>query len=1061
MWLTVPQNVVLFNTVIFLQKVLTGFWEENVMARLSDEIVTRIKQEVSLVRLAEAKGFDLKPHGKDYAIRCPFHADDNTPSLIISPDVNLFHCPACGAKGSPIDWVMKTEGVSTRHALELLANNLPHLAADKSKESEPKIIKHNTQQKLPSVLAQSADHQTALRQVIEYYHETLKQSPEALEYLEKRGLKNSELIDRFKLGYANRTLAYRLPQKNRQAGAEIRGQLQDIGILRESGHEHFNGCVVVPIMDGNGVITEVYGRKILGNRLRKGTAQHLYLPGKHEGVWNIEALKSNREIILCEALIDAMTLWCAGFRNVTASYGTAGFTDDHLSAFTQCGVERVLIAYDRDEAGNHAAEKLAKKLMEHGIDCFRVLLPKGMDVNEYALKMQPANKSLGLALRSAEWMGNGKKPAITTGQTTVVTESEMKAANQKNDTDILTPLAADQSLVKPSAQTNNETVVNVVNLDAEISNHEINIPLGKRHYRVRGLNKNLSYEQLKINLLIKQGEAFHVDTFDMYSARHRGAYIKQAAYELGVKEEVIKSDLGKVLLKLEELQDQIIKGTLAKQEKAPLMSDEEVKEALALLKHPALLDRILQDFTRAGVVGEETNKLVGYLAGVSRKMKQPLAILIQSTSAAGKTSLMDAVLNMMPEEERIQYSAMTGQSLYYMGEKDLKHKILAIAEEEGAENASYALKLLQSEGQVTIASTGKNATTGNLETQDYKVEGPVALFYTTTAIDIDEELKNRCITLSVDESREQTQAIHAQQRYQQTLEGILAGEQRQDIIKLHNNAQRLIRPLIVSNPYANHMTFLDDKTRTRRDHMKYLNLINVIALLHQYQREVKRTKNHKGQALEYIEVTLEDIEAANKLANEVLGRTLDELPPQTRRMLNELQTLVDTVCEQEHIEQHDYRFSRAQLRKYLGWSYDQVRVHLDRLVNMEYVLVHRGKRGQSFEYELLYRGEGQDGESFLMGLIDVKALKRHAPKPANNNSTVSSLGGSAGQFGGPLGPHRGANGVGLVSTENTVNTGSNADKAGNPKTSTSKEKSNGASYRSDSLSSLAAKAVEV
>ena len=1029
------------------------------MARLSDEIVTRIKQEVSLVRLAEAKGFTLKPHGKDYAIHCPFHPDDKTPSLIITPSVNLFHYPTCGAKSSPIDWVMRTEGVSTHHTLELLANDLPHLAADTIKNGEPKIIKHNTQQKLPSVLADSADHQTALRQVIDYYHETLKQSPEALEYLENRGLKNSELIDRFKLGYANRTLAYRLPQRNRQAGAEIRGQLQDIGILRDTGHEHFNGCLVVPVMDDNGVITEVYGRKLLGNRLRKGTAQHLYLPGKHEGVWNIEAFKSHNEIVLCEALIDTMTLWCAGFRNVTASYGTAGFTDDHLQAFIRYEVERVLIAYDRDEAGNQAAEKLAKKLMEHGIDCFRVLLPKGMDVNEYALKMQPANKSLGLALRTAEWMSNGKKPVITTGQTTVVTESEVKATNEKNNTDTLTPLAADQPVTQ-HMNANTETVVNVVNLDAEVSNHEINIPLGKRHYRIRGLNKNLSYEQLKINLLIKQGEAFHVDTFDMYSARHRSAYIKQAAYELGVKEEVIKSDLGKVLLKLEELQDQHIKGTLAKQDKAPLMSDEEVKEALALLKHPALLDRILQDFTRAGVVGEETNKLVGYLAGVSRKMKQPLAILIQSTSAAGKTSLMDAVLNMMPEEERIQYSAMTGQSLYYMGEKDLKHKILAIAEEEGAENASYALKLLQSEGQVTIASTGKNATTGNLETQDYKVEGPVALFYTTTAIDIDEELKNRCITLSVDESREQTQAIHAQQRYQQTLKGILAGEQRQDIITLHNNAQRLIRPLIISNPYANHMTFLDDKTRTRRDHMKYLNLINVITLLHQYQREVKRAKNHKGETLEYIDVTLDDIDAANKLANEVLGRTLDELTPQTRRMLNELETLVDTICQQENIEQHDYRFSRAYLRKHLGWSYDQVRVHLDRLVNMEYVLAHRGKRGQSYEYELLYRGEGQEGESFLMGLIDVKALKKNTPKPKSNNSTVESLGGDANRFGTPLGPHRGVNGVGVVSDKNTINKGSNTDIAEEQQKSTSKKKVNGASHRSDSLPSLAAKAVE-
>ena len=148
------------------------------------------------------------------------------------------------------------------------------------------------------------------------------------------------------------------------------------------------------------------------------------------------------------------------------------------------------------------------------------------------------------------------------------------------------------------------------------------------------------------------------------------------------------------------------------------------------------------------MVGETTNKLVGFLAAVSRKLDKPLAVMVQSSSAAGKSSLMEAVLQLMPEEERVQYSAMTGQSLFYMGEQDLKHKILAIAEEAGATQTAYALKLLQSEGEVSIASTGKNATTGNLETHVYRVEGPVMLFSTTTAIDIDEELMNRCLVLS-------------------------------------------------------------------------------------------------------------------------------------------------------------------------------------------------------------------------------------------------------------------------------------------------------------------------
>ena len=132
------------------------------------------------------------------------------------------------------------------------------------------------------------------------------------------------------------------------------------------------------------------------------------------------------------------------------------------------------------------------------------------------------------------------------------------------------------------------------------------------------------------------------------------------------------------------------------------------------------------------MVGEETNKLTGYIASLSRKLEHPLAIMVQSSSAAGKSSLMDAVLAFVPEEEIARYSAMTERSLYYMAQDELKHKVLALAEEEGAERATYPLKLLQSEGELRIASTGKDSVTGKLETKEYLVEGPTMIFLTTT-----------------------------------------------------------------------------------------------------------------------------------------------------------------------------------------------------------------------------------------------------------------------------------------------------------------------------------------
>jgi len=753
------------------------------MARIPESEVERLKKEISVQRLAEARGIKLHRHGADLLGLCPFH-DDRSPSLVITPAKNLWHClGACNMGGTAIDWVMKAQGVSFRHAIELLRADYFPLAA-----APVQPVKQSTVPKLPPPVARDADDRALLLQTVDYYSRTLKQSPEALKYLSSRGLQSSEIIDRFKLGFANRTLGYGLEGKNRVAGAEMRGRLQKLGILRESGHEHFNGSVVVPVFNASGEVVEMYGRKITA-RLREGTPLHLYLPGEHRGVWNEEALIASKEIILCEALIDALTFWVAGHRNVTASYGVNGFTADHRAAFEKHGTERVYIAYDNDEAGNKAAAKLAEELMQSGIECFRIEFPKGMDANAYALKVKPAAKSLGVLINRAAWLGKGQRAAAPEPEIEPLPAKAKAAAKEKKiEDDVPEPiavtmpatdapavgvpmeevfsLAAEPEPVAP-AEPEPATAAPAPSIDVpvEMRGEDIFIQQGDRRYRIRGLHKNLSYELLKVNVLVSgmtpHGEsAFHVDTLDLYVARQRSVFTKQAAQEIGIKEEVIRRDLGRVLMKLEELQDEQIKKALEPEKKEIEIGPEERALAMELLRDPRLLERIIEDFALCGVVGEETNKLVGYLGVVSRHLEAPLAIMVQSSSAAGKSSLMEAVLAFLPEEQRVQYSAMTGQSLFYMGEQDLKHKVLAIVEEEGAHSASYALKLLQSEGVLTIASTGKDPATGRLLTHQYRVEGPVMIFLTTTAIDLDEEMLNRCLVLSVNEDRAQTQAIH-------------------------------------------------------------------------------------------------------------------------------------------------------------------------------------------------------------------------------------------------------------------------------------------------------------
>ena len=202
-------------------------------------------------------------------------------------------------------------------------------------------------------------------------------------------------------------------------------------------------------------------------------------------------------------------------------------------------------------------------------------------------------------------------------------------------------------------------------------------------------------------------------------------------------------------------------------------------------------------------------------------------------------------------------------------------------------------------------------------THEYKVQGPVMLFLTTTAIDIDEELLNRCVVLSVDESQTQTQAIHTMQREAQTLAGLLAKQHKADVKTLHQNAQRLLKPIAVVNPFAEQLTFLSHSTRTRRDHMKYLTLINSITLLHQHQREHK-TVAQGNSTLTYIETSQADIQLANDLMQPLMGNSIDELPPQTRKLLQCITTFVQQQCDTHQLAQADYRFSRKSIRDYTG-----------------------------------------------------------------------------------------------------------------------------------------------
>jgi len=503
-------------------------------------------------------------------------------------------------------------------------------------------------------------------------------------------------------------------------------------------------------------------------------------------------------------------------------------------ALRQNEIRRVLLALNNDAAGKSATERISAELIAEGYEVFQVRFPGNMDASSSMLSLRGTGRSLANGVHEALWIGKGKRPGVP---------SSVEAAKEKSSSkpdDALETIATTASAAEKASSLAAEIPGVVVakepakeaasdaaadppatpiaspmpaapskQLDAEVTAGGIVIEISNRVYRIGGLEKNAAYDTMKLNVMVRRDDAqrFFVDTFDLCSARVRSVFAKEVARELGFDVEVIHRDLGRVLLKLETIQ-----------------------------------------------------------------------------------------------------------------EKHLEE----------------------------------------LQPKDKPVE-------------IDEELMNRCIVLTVDENREQTRAIHDQQRANETLDGLLTGKRGVSVRKLQQNSQRLLRSLSVVNPFAKELRFIDDQARRRRDHMKYLSLIRSIALLHQHQRDVKTARTDDGESVEYIEVTWADIALANRLSDQVLGKSIEELSPQTRRLLIELHELVRNECDAQELEQAEYRFTRRFIRERLGWGQTQIKLHVDRLIEMEYVLAHRAS-GRRVEYELLYDGRGREGQPTMCGLSDVTTL---------------------------------------------------------------------------------------
>jgi len=842
--------------------------------------IEEVKRNVDLVALVRSSGVELTKKGKNWVGSCPFHADGKTKSLIVTPDKGLWNClGACRNNGHPsggdaIGWVVRLKGISFREAMKELGAT-PRRDVPLEKAAPP-----------PSLPVSPL-----LETVTAHYHESLLSSKEARAYLESRKLWSPDLLKALRVGYADGSLSERIGK------APLKKDLRTIGVFTGSWREMFKGCIVVPLFTGDAV-TGLYARKIQGT-------QHLYLPGPRRGLVNARGAKDAERLVLCESILDALSLILLGEPGALSLWGTNGWTEDHETFLKQWTGKDLVICMDADEAGKGTSERLAKDLSPYNP---RVLdLSPFKDPNDLLVKAPDPRKTWSMLLGPS-------KP----------------------------PLAAKE-----------EKVVAL----PESSPDGFTYTFEDRKYTVKGL-KGHGLDKLKVTVRLDVGDLFNLDTLDLYHQRAREGFSQAAEKLLKADPAKVNRDLLHLAEKLEarraKLREERERGEATRE-----MTATEKEEALHLLKDPNLLDRILDDMEKLGCVGEREALALGILGTVSRLLDKPLGLLLLARSGAGKTTVQDAVTDFVPFESLVKYTRITGQALFYKEENALVNKVLAIEEEGGAENAHYAIRNLQSSQTLTIGATRTDPASGKHSTESYTVNGPVFIMLTTTDPKaLDYETRNRFLEVTVNESHEQTARILKAQREEDTLEGLLRQARKDELMRLHQNAQRLLRPLKVMNPFADQLTYPSHGIKMRREQKKYLTLLKAMALLHQYQRPVKKASKN-GVSIEYVEIAKEDLRRVNALASDALSRGLDELTSAGRFLYGEIRKLVKAKGEEKRkdippeMPVPEPTVCRRELRQALGWTDWQLRVHLQELQDLEYIAVVFGGRGRRTEFTLI------------------------------------------------------------------------------------------------------------
>jgi len=914
-----------------------------------------LKKEVDIVRLFSHFGVTLTKKGKSFSGNCPWH-DDKSPSLSVDRNKGLYNCFGCGESGDIFTLTEKMKGLSFRESISYLKNfagtssgtvdavdssrdddaQTKNLTASRPRDERVSGINTkgdtagtdgNTGRDAEPVTARTKEDSAGedvpvpgkagmspapididLTTVAGYYHTRLCDSPDALGYLERRGLADTRLLVRFQVGFADGSILEKLTDTQKK-------QLTSRGIITDRGKEHFRDCITFPIFDDMDMVVGMYGRNINPN----AKIPHLYLKGTHKSVFNRKASRVYDEIILTESIIDALSLISLGLAHTQAVYGTNGFTDEHLNILKEDRVKTVILAFDADAAGRNAAQNLKEQLVNEGF-AVKILAPPSV------LRTSPPVEGGGhKVLEPKDWneylVSGGTKEKITEA-----IEAAEVYSPEKDDTFFR----------------------------AEKDHLGYIFTVGPITYRVTGA-KEIFIANLRVNIKAAPGEGpgtgsetgvKYYDNLDLYSARSRSSYAANMGRTLDIEPNRIEKDLIVILEYLEQERDRHLQGG-STAEKETVLTAQERELGMGFLTNPEMFTEIVHDMDILGYVGESLNKQLLYIAATSRMLEDPVSVLVVSESASGKSLLIDTVARLIPPDEVISVTSLSEQALNYM--EDLSHKFVSLGEIVHSEVIEHQIREMLSKKELSRLVTTKEPQSGRMATKMVKIPAVVSLAMSGTRYDMNPENTSRCFVVNADESREQTRRIHREQ-WTRKYSVKRKNEKKElipEIIRKHHAAQKLLQTVTIENPFGEYLDFPNTLMRTRRDNERFVDLIACVCFLRQYQKEKKYDQTGEP----YIEFDLVDYEIAYRImVRGVLSSSLLDIPRGAVDLYEYFRALARKRAKKEHIEAREVSFTQREIREYTGLNQVWVKRHMRILVDYEYITLARGGKARSKGY---------------------------------------------------------------------------------------------------------------